>query len=149
MHKTASTTEIQKYVECIYMFNKLHTKFYDIITSEISLYGDTDTSYMLPVLIYELGLSDEKTTVKGLLRNPWVSHSNISYSLDKLDKLKLITSETHKDDKRIRLVSLSQKGKIAFESIKESVRKYLSDLVYDVDTMHDMLSKMDKSYSNY
>jgi DNA-binding MarR family transcriptional regulator len=57
-----------------------------------------------------------------------------------------IIIEDHPDDMRLRLVSLSKKGKVVFEYIKENIKKCLSNFTSDLDSMHDMLGKMDKSY---
>lgn len=148
MHKLPNTMDIHKYIECIHMFNRIHTKFFQLISLEISAHGNKNIPYIIPVLIYELGLSGEKTTVNTLLNNPRVSYPNINYSLNKLENMGLIISEGHPEDQRVRLISLSKKGKVVFEHIKENVKRYLDNLTYDLDSMHDMLGKMDKSYRN-
>jgi DNA-binding MarR family transcriptional regulator len=146
MHKLSSSMDIHKYIECIHMFNRIHTKFFQLISLEMSEHGNKNIPHAIPVLIYELGLSGEKMTVGTLIKNPRVTHSNITYSLRKLLKMGFIIVEDHPDDMRLRLISLSKKGKVCFEHIKENIKTCLSNFTSDVDSMHDMLGKMDKSY---
>ncbi len=146
MHKLPNTMDVHRYIECIHMFNRIHTKFFQLISLEMSEHGNKNIPHAIPVLIYELGFSGEKITVGTLIKSPRVTHSNITYSLRKLEKMGLILVEDHPDDMRLRLISLSKKGKVVFEHIKENIKKCLSNLTYDLDSMHDMLGKMDKSY---
>jgi len=88
-------------------------------------------------------------TIKKLAENLKLTPPTISVGVKKLEKIKLIKRESHKDDGRSIIITLTKKGKNLHKQIEEyrntRVRKILKRLA--PDDQDTMLLLMEKSIS--
>lgn len=149
MKQPLNKTNIHTYMECINMFNRLHNTFFTMLSNELEEIENTSIPFPLSLIIYELGFSSRKISATELISNPRIQSRNLTYSFKKLDKFGLIQCENHAEDKRIYLLSLTEKGKIAFKCIQDNINRHIEDIGNDLYVMSDLLKKMNTSYGKY
>ena len=88
--------------------------------------GNLNDKNLLPIVV-RVGRQPE-ISVGELARQLGKNHSSISRQVSKLEKKGIISSLTHSEDKRIRMLTLASEGEVIYNNITEVRYQLLTEL---------------------
>ncbi len=111
-----------------------------------SKYGVTTAQYDVLVI---LKYSEKRLTQSDLGGHRVVSRSNITGIIDRLEKLGLVKREGSTDDRRVKYIAITQKGKDLIKRVEEKYFDNLKQLVWFLDEkdkgdLTEIISRIEK-----
>lgn len=95
-----------------------------------SKYGVTTTQYDVLVI---LKYSEKRVTQSDLGGHRVVSRSNITGIIDRLEKLGLVKREGSADDRRVKYIAITQKGRDLIKKVEDKYFDNLKQIVWFLD----------------
>lgn len=111
-----------------------------------SKYGVTTAQYDVLVI---LKYSEKRVTQSDLGVHRVVSRSNITGIIDRLEKLGLVKREGSADDRRVKYIAITQKGRDLIKKVEEKYFDNLKQIVWfldekDKNELTEIISRLEK-----
>ena len=114
------------YLQALRLIERLHRLLLDVIKDEFDRLGKTDLNSVQALLIYNIG--DAELTAGELKTRGYYLGSNVSYNLKKLVEMGYIHHKRSDTDRRSVRISLSPKGKEAYDIVNKLYHRQLGSV---------------------
>jgi DNA-binding MarR family transcriptional regulator len=132
-----------KFMNCIYLLEKAHVRFYKNISNKFSNEPYKKLDFPFSHYIYLIGRSPHKTCIDDIIHQG--ERTNLSYGMNKLETLGLVESIIPETDRRMKLFSLTKEGKVAYKIITTEMDKQAKAFDSDIESLYNLLAKMSNS----
>ncbi len=123
-HFKGTESEITALNAFIAFFRSFNT-FNSRIVQEIKTYGITEPQFGILEILLHLGPQQQHNLAEKLL----VSGGNITFIVDKLEKTGLVKRTVQENDRRCKLVSLTEKGRLLIKSLFPGHVRFIENLM--------------------
>jgi DNA-binding MarR family transcriptional regulator len=115
-----------EYLQALRLIERLHRLLLDVIKDEFDRLGKTELNSVQALLIYNIG--DAELTAGELKTRGYYLGSNVSYNLKKLVEMGYIHHKRSDTDRRSVRISLTPKGKEAYEIVNRLYHRQLGSV---------------------
>jgi DNA-binding MarR family transcriptional regulator len=115
-----------EYLQALRLIERLHRLLLDVIKDEFDRLGKTELNSVQALLIYNIG--DAELTAGELKSRGYYLGSNVSYNLKKLVEMGYIHHKRSETDRRSVRISLSAKGKEAYDVVNKLYHRQLGSV---------------------
>jgi len=105
-----------KYLEALFLIERLHRRLLDVIKDEFERRGRDDVNSVQALLLYNIG--DKELTASELRTRGYYLGSNVSYNVKKLVETGYLHHARSKVDRRAVRISLTDKGRQVHDVVK-------------------------------
>lgn len=133
----------RKYYKAIILIEKLHRLFLDVLKNELRLLNIQDITNVQCSILYNIG--EEEINVSALTEKGYYQGTNVSYNIRKMAENGYILQHQSNIDRRVCLVSLSEKGfdlSLKLDAIFERHAKELDDRIVENKVLEDLLESL-------
>jgi DNA-binding MarR family transcriptional regulator len=124
------------YIEIIHLLGRIHRQFMDVISKDLGRLKVNDINNVQTFMLLNIG--DARMPIGDLISRGVYLGSNVTYNVKKMVDNGYLNRENSTDDRRVSLVSLTEKGRqLCDELIRADQHRIelLSDIVPDQDEM--------------
>lgn len=143
----------QIYVETIFLVERLHRRFLDVVKTELDRLNIDDINNVQTLILYNI--NGEQLTVGELTNRGYYLGSNVSYNVKKLVENGYLIQQQATHDKRSIKIRLSEKGMKLCTAIDGLYNRLIDSLhkegmgEADLADLNETLRSLENGWSSY